>query len=138
MKINGIITRDFWGHIKGDRFQRIIDALQGEGISPELEERMQRHVCIHGTDEQWERAYLRYAERFEPAEFTLEGASLEGYNKLAARLGLRQLTQEEAATDISPEGIEEIKACFAHGRRERVLRRLQSLSVWRRIGGRRG
>jgi ferric-dicitrate binding protein FerR (iron transport regulator) len=102
MKINNKIFDILGGKSSenGELLQRILDALMDDNISPRLRADMQRIVIGHATEEQLGEAFARYAEECAPAYgLKLEGEALASYNKVARRLGLKQVAENPLALD---------------------------------------
>ncbi len=88
---------------RDELFERIIDALMDEDIAPELKAEIQRHIRSQADERRFEKAFLGYADKLKPYEGRLEGEALASYNRLAARLGLRQILPDIPATGSQPE-----------------------------------
>jgi ferric-dicitrate binding protein FerR (iron transport regulator) len=115
-------------------YQRIINALMDDGISLELREEMQSVVKDYATEEQLGVALARYGEKYRPAYgFKLEGEALASYNKVARRLGLKQIAENLGSIDGNLSDKQNgKKSNLTTGRQIEPLRKQRRLNVlWR-------
>jgi ferric-dicitrate binding protein FerR (iron transport regulator) len=112
----------------GELLQRILDALMDDNISPQLRMDMQQIVINHATEEQLGEAFARYAEEYTPAyDLKLEGEALISYNKVAQRLGLKQVAENATLIDSKAGKPERRMKLLNKPRRANILWRIAAV-----------